>query len=333
MKHTRLFSLISAIMLLSLVIASPVLAVIAAPDSAPTVQSMKFYRNLLETNDRLLVVSFNIPYALTPAVAASQTFVWQLIQGTDNVSGSVSGYSYVDSGYGYQSLAIYFDADVALAWDPVTAHTLRLQGTPAQFAAPLPQYSYTVTSASYSSLTTSADVKTELALDIIQICEDLDAAWGLTDSLLYEDDAGTVFSTFGQAYFRGNIPGIQSMAPSLFPLAIQNIENDDRAWSDNYSAALATQYSGTWVDTARAAQQALFGVDFNIVDLIIVFLAGIALIVANVFLTNDHWNGWIDAAFILVVFTRVGMYEMGYLILGFALCIIYIGTRIFKNAF
>lgn len=339
MKHFKVIGLISLLMIImGFTLAYPVMAIIAPPDSPPTIQAMKFYRNILETGDRLLLVEFTNPYAATPAEPASKTFVWQLIDvsgGSDNITGSASGYSYVDSGYGEQAIALYFDADVGLTWNPATAYILRLQGTPAQFAAPLPEYNYPVSSTAYSSLTATADVKAELALDIIVICEDLDAAWGLTDSLLYEDDAGTVLSAFGQAYWRGNVPGIQSMAPALFPLAIENIDKPAVRFTsatDNYSISLTNQYNGTWIQTAREAQKAFFGVDFNLLDLIIVFGAAIGVIIGNILLTNDHWNGIIDACFLLVVFTRMGMYEMGYMGLVAAIGIIYMAAS-FRGKF
>lgn len=334
MKLLRLSGLVAAILLVALMIAAPVLAIIAPPDSPPTVITKKFYRNVLETGDRLLIVRFNNPYAVTPASPASETFVWQLIDtslGADNITGSVSGYSYIDSGYGYQALGLYFDADIALAWNPATNYTLRLQGTPAQFASPLPAYDYTVNSSDYSTFTDTADVKAEIASDIIIICEALDTAWGLTDSLLYEDDAGTVLSTFGQAYWRGNVPGIQSMAPLLFPLAIQNIDVGDPVYTDNYSTALAGQYAGTWAETARAAGTALFGTTFNLLDLIIVLASFVALVIANVYLTNDAWNGVIDGALVLLIFTRLSMFEMGYLMLVGAFAIFYLGAGLVKK--
>jgi hypothetical protein len=195
----------------------------------------------------------------------------------------------------------------------------------------LPTYDYPITSASYSALTATADVKAELAADIITISEDLDAAWGLTDSLLFEDDAGTVLSAFGQAYWRGNVPGIQSMAPTLFPLAIQNIDNANRTFTDNYSTALANQYTGTWVETARAAGTALFGTTFNLLDLIIVLAAFIAIVVANIYLTNDAWNGMIDGCLLLLIFTRLSMFEMGYLMLVAAAAILYMAAGIIQK--
>lgn len=329
MKLSRLSSLIAAVAVATLLIVAPVMA-IALPDSPPTVSDINVYRNVLETGDRLLVAYFNIPYAVTPADPASKTFVWQLV---DNVTvlGSASGYSYVDSGYGYQAMSMYFAAADNWTWDPATPYTLRLQGTPSFFAGTIPVYNYTVSSASYSTLTATADVKLALALDVILICEDLDAAWGLTDSLLYEDDAGTVLSSFGQAYWRGTIPAIQSMAPTLFPLAIRTIPNEDRTFTDNYSTALAGQYAGTWVATARAAGTALFGTTFNLLDLIIVLASVIALVVANIYLTNDAWNGLVDAALLLLIFTRLSMFEMGYLMLIGAVAIMYIGMGIIQK--
>ena len=140
-----------------------------------------------------------------------------------------------------------------------------------------------------------------------------------------------MLSTFGQAYWRGNIPAIQSMAPLLFPLAIQNVNVDDPVYTDNYSTALANQYTGTWVETARAAGIALFGTTFNLLDLIIVLLSFVAIVVANIYLTNDAWNGMIDGCLLLLIFTRLSMFEMGYLMLVAAAAILYMGAGLVKK--
>jgi hypothetical protein len=47
-------------------------------------------------------------------------------------------------------------------------------------------------------------------------------------------------------------------------------------------------------------------------------------------LTNDHWNAAVDVAFFLVITAKLSFYGLGYLGLIAAMCIIYLGMRLFK---
>lgn len=323
--------LIGVALLLS---ATPAYAVTPPPDSDPIVNSKKVYRNLLEDGDRLFVIYANIPYAEPPDEPVTETFVWELI-GTDGetVLGSTVGYAYVNSGYGYNVYSLYFPAADALEWQPDPPYTVRLQGNPTAGFADLPVYNYTVTDGDYTLFSLPDDVRTELAIDILVIAGDLDVQWGLEGtSLITEDETGQVLSIFGQSFFRGAIYSIQALAPALFPLAVTNIDLEDREWDEAYAGELAEQYSGTWVETAREAGAALFGTDFDLLTLIILLTACIGVVVANIYLTNDHWNGLIDAAFIMVITAKLGFYGLGYLALIAAMCIIYIGARLWGFA-
>jgi len=322
---------IGVVLLLS---ATPAYAVTPPPDSDPIVNSKKVYRNLREDGDRLFVIYSNIPYADPPGDPITETFIWELID-TDGVTvlGSTVGYAYVNSGYGYNVCSLYFPAADALAWTPDPPYTVRLKGNPMAGFADLPVYNYTVTDEDYTLFSLPDDVRTELAANIVVIAMDLDVQWGLGDtSLITADETGVTLSIFGQSFFRGAIYGIQALAPALFPLGITNIALEDREWDEAYAGELEEQYSGTWVETARTAGAGLFGVDFDLLTLIILLVAFIGVVVANIYLTNDHWNGLIDAAFIMIVAAKLGFYGLGYLGLIAAICIIYIGARVWGFA-
>lgn len=319
----------TGILLGILSLAVPAIALATAlPDSTPAVESMKVYRNLLETGDRLVVAYFQLPYASIPTDPATETFVWEFIgQDGSTVLGSTVGYDYVDSGYGYQVISMYFPAADAIEWNPATSYTVRLRGNPIAFTTP-PVYDFTLQPGHYTSLSTSADVKAELAADVLIIAEDLDRKWGLSVSLISEEETGQVLSTFGQSYFRGTIYSVQSLAPALFPLAIRNIDVVKRTWTDAYATALHNQYQGTYIDTARAAGGVLFGVDYDLASLIILLAMVAGVMIGNVMITNSHWNGLMDVAFVLVVSARIDLIGLGYVILLAALAVIYMGTRV-----
>jgi hypothetical protein len=329
-----LAALVIALAAVLVIAAVPTFAATLPPDSDPEILSMKVYRNLRETGDWLVVIYANIPYATPPDDPVTEVYLWQLID-TDGatVLGSTVGFAYVSSGYGYNVYSLYFSADASLEWQPDPPYTLTLKGNPlAGFADP-PLYNYTITNEDYTLFSLPDDVRTELAADVLAIADDLHEKWGLTDtSLVNEDETGRTLSIYGQSFFRGAIYGIQALAPALFPLAVRDITLEDRAWDEAYSAALEEQYHATWVDSARAAGAALFGTGFDMVSLIILLVGFAGVVIANICLTGDHWNGLVDGMFLMVIAAKISLYPLGYLGLINGMCYIYIGARLWGFA-
>lgn len=322
-----LSGLLLAVILLVLV-ATPILA-IALPDNTPEVLETYVYRNLLETGDRLFLFYGNVPYAVIPATTFNNAFIWQLID-TDGVTvlGSTVGWPYVFSGYGYQVFSMYFPAASAITWNPTPAYKLRLLGNPMEFT-PTPIYDFTINATSYSAFTDPTAAREQLTSDLFELAAFIDTEWSLTTSLLSEDETGLSLSTFGQVYFGGAIYNLRTLAPNSYLIGAHDVTLVDRTWTDDYQTDLNTQYVGTWVDTAKAAGGTLFGTSYDLLSLIIVLVMLFGVIIANIYLSSDHWAGLIDAAFILVISSKLGMIELGYVALICAICLIYTGTRIF----
>ena len=328
--RTILLVLLLAVFIIS---ASPVYADTPDPDADPTIESFNVYRNLLETGDWLLVIYANIPYGTLPDTPITQTFVWRMID-IDGVTelGDTVGYAYNDDGYGYNVYSMYWTAAEVTANGMVwgTAYDIRLSGNPAVFVTP-PTYNYVLNAADYSALTVTAEVQAELADRILTIAGELNTHWGygaLGISLLEETESGTVLSIYGEAFFRGAIFGIQNLAPAAFSVIIRDLDVIDRTWSDNYTGNLTTMWTGTWVETAQEAGKVLFGTDYDLLSVIMVLAMCVGVVIGNIMLTGDHWNGLTDAAFLAVVFARLGMYDFAFLLLIAALCWIYISAKV-----
>lgn len=330
MKRIRLLGLLLAVIAI-VIAATPVYADTADPDSTPTVSNIYVYRNLLETGDRLYLWYANIPYATTPDTDVTETFVWRLID-TDGVTvlGSTTGYAYNDDGYGYNVYSMYFDAAAALTWEAL--YTLRLTGNPSVFVTPK-SYNFPISANKYTDETTTAANQAALASTIITLAGDLDAKWALTAdfSLLLQTETGVVLSIYGEAVFRGVIFGVQALAPAAFRFVIEDIAITDRTWSSNYTDTLTNQWSGTWVETAQQGAEALFGSGWNLGSLLLVLAIMGAVIYANISLTSDAWNGMIDGAFVLIIGARLGMIGLGYIALLAAVCVIFMGIRIWNT--
>jgi len=312
--------------------ATPVYADTPDPDNDPTIEEINIYRNLLVTGDWLTLIYANIPYGIPPSTSVSQTFIWRLMH-TDNVTelGDTIGCAYNDDGYGYNVYSMYLSATEVGAKGMVwgTPYTIRLSGNPAVFDTP-PIYNYVVNAGDYSTETVQSNVQAELASRIFVLAADLDTKWGLSTiySLLTQNETATVLSIYGEAFFRCAIHGLQSMAPTAFSVIIRVIDVPSRNWTSEYSTNLTNQWAGTWIETAQEAGDALFGTDYNLLSIIMLLIMCGGLMVGNIMLTGDHWNGFIDCALLAVVGARLGMYDLGFLILLTALCWIYISAKI-----
>jgi len=210
-----------------------------------------------------------------------------------------------------------------------TSYTVRLSGNPAVFDT-VPVYNYAIGSGVYSSTVDTDAVKAEIAARIIELGSLLDIAWGLspTYSLLTETEATTVLSIYGEAFFRGAINGVQVMAPTAFFSVIRDIDVADRTWTSEYTTNLTNQWSGTWVETAQAAGEVLFGTTYDLLSIILLLGMSGGLLLGNIMLTGDHWNGLIDVSVIGVIGARLGMYDFAFLLLVAALCWIYISLKV-----
>lgn len=305
---------------------------ISTPDSTPTVVKINIWRNVLETGDTAIFVYENTPYATTPTdYNYSDAFVWRLIDtdGTTELA-QATGYNYNERGYGYNVISFYFDAASAPAWEGL--YTIRLSGTPAAFTSP-PQYSFSVVTADYSSLTATADVKLDIAARILEIAADLDNQWGLstTYSLLSETEASTTLSIYGQAFFRGAIYGVQAMAPSVFSINITDISTTDRTWASTYVTALSNQYTGTYIGEAFDSGKGFFDVDYNLMGtlILLVIMAGIVFLHWRVG-GGNIWRGLIESCPPVVIASRIGLFGLGEIALVAAIGWLYISAKVWK---
>ena len=280
----------------------------------------------------LALIYANIPYALLPDTPVSETFIWQFMS-TDNVTefGSTVGTNYNDDGYGFNLYSIYLSADNVTSFPIVwgTPYTMRLSGNPAVFDTP-PIYNFTINVAQYSTENVTADVKTELATRILTLAGDLDNKWGLlgTNSLLTQNETATVLSIYGEAFFRGAIPGLQAMAPSVFSVIIRVIDIDDREWNPEFSENVTGQWAGTWIETAQEGGKALFGTTYDLLSIILLLIMCGGLWYGNLTLTGDSWNGLIDVSIAGIIGARLAMFDLGFLLLIAALLWIYISAKI-----
>jgi len=334
-KLLRVLALI-AIGLVAVLPTIPVCADTPDPDSTPTVEEFNVYRNLLETDDFLLLIYANIPYATPPSDPVTETFIWRMID-TDNITelGSTTGFNYHDNGYGFNVFSMYWGAAnitaLGIAWG--TEYTIRLSGNPAAFDDP-PKYDFTLDSTDYTDSVAGNEVREEMGNRLLSIASELKIKWALAADycLTQEIETGTVLSIYGETVFRGVIRGVQGMVPQIFRFVVSNLDVGARTWDPTYVTALEEQWTGTWVETARAAGATLFGTSYDLTSLILLTGLAFGVVIGNLMVSGDTWAGGVDACFVLLIGTKLTLLGLGYLGLIVSLCVLYIAARMWGLA-
>lgn len=314
----------------TLLLASTAVA-IDLPDDTPEVIRINAYRNILETDDMLVVVYENTPYGTTPNMTYSESFIWKIY----DTSGTLEiGYAllsdYHDFGYGYNVISFYFSAVDNITWGE--NYYIKLKGLSAAFTSP-PTYTYQMVAGDYSSLTDQDEVREAIALRIMRLALDLNNKWELdsTVRLTADYEIGTKLSIEGQAFFRQAIYGSQAMAPSIFPMYFSDVVNEDRTWTDVYVTTLEAQFTGTDMADAISEGETLLDADYNMMGFLIVLVLVIMLVFGHWYLgSGNRWTGLIESAPVLVIGGRMAMLGLGELGLIAALCWLYITGRIWK---
>ncbi len=265
--------LLTVLVLYLTILPMPAMAATSPPDSTPSMEDINVYRHLMETDDFLLIAKYNLPYATAPNASATQAYLFRLLD-TDNVTSLLSNeaYAYSNNGYGYGVIAFYASAADAPTWG--LNYNIQIIGKPTEFAsASNVTWNYPVISGAYSRSSTQAGNQEALGDDILGIAQDLEDAW--TAILLENSDVGLVLSSTGRLYFKNSIPGLQVMAPGIFPIQINDPDYTAENWTNAQATTYRTRLSGTWVGDVYENVATLFGMEFH-------FLASIPLVIASV---------------------------------------------------
>lgn len=120
--------LVFLVAVLALGVAFPVYAQIREPDGIFTINQIEAYRNCLELNDQLYLITGTVEYATSPTnYTVDEAYIVRLMNGAAEL-GSTTFYPYYDSGYDVGVCAIYFDSASAPAWNG--AYSVDIDGNP-----------------------------------------------------------------------------------------------------------------------------------------------------------------------------------------------------------
>jgi hypothetical protein len=275
----------------------------ASPNST-TINDTYVWRNVITTNDTLIVCHYNMAYNPIPAESIDNAFQFKIYDATNTTElGVVTAYNYQNKGYEQGVVSWYYYAGTAPPWG--SQFYIHVEGDATIFTTP-PLYSTQVLISTFSPYTATSEVKDDIAIKIIGLAKTIGSSWNTTQALTEEGEAGTQLSTLGEAYFRAAIPGIQVMAPSAFYVQIENPDTTDTTWSTAEASNYSAKVNGTTLGNDVKSIADLFGTSFSIMALIPVLGACVAMIIigavqgnilaglinSSVVVTACSWGGW-----------------------------------------
>ncbi len=274
-----------ALLLVALII-QPAYA--ADPPDSMNIVEVKVFRNLAEDGDRLMVFQWNWDYSdnYTGLPPASESILYRFYH-TDNTTVLQTATPFVNpyfdsSGYGNNVGAFYFTAADNLTWNG--AYNIQVYGLPLHFVAGT-SISRSISTADYTSATTQTTNRAALAAYVLLLCDRFDGYYDII--LKGSSDSGIVLNQYGETFFKGAIPSLQTLCPELFfiqvyiptPMSVQA-----------YDMSLGTTYTGRLAGTDFKRGLDRLGTMAGVPGGVLLGLLGCAAVVAFGILTQR--KGW-----------------------------------------
>lgn len=256
-------SVITALVALVVLLALPATAhAIDDPDTL-TIKDHKAFRNLLETDDFLLVIHYEITYDPTaePGENANVTFLVQIVD-TDDVTvlGFSVPFAFQNGGYDEGVVGIYWTAADAPTWG--VRYLVRLQGNP-DFFVTAPTTTSTIALLDFSTEATATGQQDALGdLILLDIVPDLEQSWTSTfNDLADTTTEGLQLNANGLSYFKQAIQQIENMSPGIAPARIISPSFPTPvAGGGVYADELAGRFDGTFIGDAVSSTAEDWGV-------------------------------------------------------------------------
>ena len=249
----RLVAILAVVLFIffGLMPAKPVMAAIAQPTSL-SIDQVEVYRNALELNDQLYLITYTIEYGVNPTEGtAKDLYLVRLLNGGVEL-GSVPCSAFFDDGYDTHVISIYFDSASAPAWD--VAYTMYLQGNPTlDWAGGVPPSTNMNTFSLWYDGGTVAATSTRLTIRLRVVAQDLESDWGGATDLIEIIATGAVLTAEGEEYFSSVINKLRTITPDLFADSMVAVSYTEEVYTQTYATTLATRLLGTLFDTTNAA--------------------------------------------------------------------------------
>jgi hypothetical protein len=319
-KRSNIIKILAIVGMLGISFIPVIVYAITDPTSPPSVSDVFVNRSLISDNDTCIYGRYLIPYTAIPDVNADETYTIRLID-TDNTTqkGAVKPFSYFNKGYNYGVFGLYFTSNIT--WD--TQYIIRISQNPAHFTSPV-SYDYVMPSTAYSTETTQDANQVEMAGNILILANYLEQQY-TAYTLIEGGPAGSILAApQGETYFRGAIPGIQFMAPSLYLLSVTELDYTSTNWTSTQANTYEQRNQATWVGASENATATQFGLTRQTVlgiVLIIPLCLGavlistvkykkslVGLLCVSIFVIMGYDMGWLAAAIFATVHQMMAIY-------------------------
>jgi hypothetical protein len=218
-KIRRLTLAVAALaMLLVLLAPTPVAAATIDDPDDMQVLAAYVYEDCVEDGDVGALIYYLIDYTVLPDETATEAFMFIFIDsdGTTQLK-AVAPYTFVDSGYGYGMVWIYFNAAEAATHSldsaDVDLYSIRLSGNPT-VPAGWTEGDPPSTSSGLDYWQTTGTTSTLVALRVLYYADQLELLWTL--DMIESTPEGNKLAAYGEEYFTNVIPGLRYIAPSAF---------------------------------------------------------------------------------------------------------------------
>lgn len=197
---------------------SPTYAVTIDEPESMTIDSVRAYDGVINTDDLLIVAQYNIQYSDLPVLAVTDAYIGRFLVDDSEVN-AVEIIAFNDIGYGIGIFSLYFTAaeksTASIEFNNPNAEDYKvvLQGKPSAFVDPPVIQTSTIT---YRPDSNSAKNLLTDAADLAELLEN-NAAWLANGLDLITFTSGQqVLTVTGEAYFGLAVPNLQIMIPDLF---------------------------------------------------------------------------------------------------------------------
>ncbi len=238
---------------------SNVFAAIADPDTI-NIEDVRAYDSVLEANDLLIIVEYNLAYSSTPAELISDAYLGRFRRGTAELN-AVDPFAFNDNGYGRGIFSLYWTAaqkttdSIEFNDTNSEAYTVTLQGKIGVFPGGVP-----TTTTNTILWQDATDTRNLLEAQIAALARKFEQDSGWADDTdfddLIESPGGTDQLTSrgvgtGEEYFGNAVPQLRSMIPGLFSSGVSSPDFTEETFDKSYSEDLKGFWAtdGAWVDT------------------------------------------------------------------------------------
>lgn len=244
-KNIKSAWLIAMLIALFLGVATPVFAV-DDPDYI-SIGDVYVFRDLLEDDDQLFFMRYDVSYNTTPSEDADETFQMAIYDTDETTILWNRPLNY----YQHNVISIYLSADDALTWNE--AYVIRVEGMPSVFS-PLTEdtnrQTLTVSSSNYKERADMDDILLAQA-EILEADADWDGVTLVSAGYL---------TTTGTYYFTQAIPNLGTIAPDILVYSMSYPTPTNTTWNTSYIDTLES-HQGTKLQGAIQNIADTFGLD------------------------------------------------------------------------